>query len=191
MRLFCYLIFVLLIVACSKENAGKYCPELAGTYDETRFIDPAKVAHIPQIRDTLAKYPELKITQIYEYWLKTGQLQTSVSCTIYYKQIPLTYGYTIRFISPDSVRSFGTIPRNLNMSVEPALSRNDAIAIAEKAVNFNSCPVSGLGISNVSKDSTPRYRLVWELVGTENKTPWVEMDAITGEIYFIYNIIND
>lgn len=172
--------------SCKKEPA-KYCPIMLIGQTQGPSIDLSKVSHIPQIMDTLAKYPQLQAYRAnFGYGFDPGSSYANVACNIYYKNLIIVNKTYVMYWN-----SYGTgldqhknypIPTELSISTKPAISSEKANAIAEKTIHYPTCAVSQLGLLDIGTDSIPKYQLIWSIMGAEGGYPIVNLDAQSGEV---------
>jgi hypothetical protein len=180
------LIMMLFFPACKKEG-GKHCPVIiVPQVQGTHAADLSQVAFIPQIMDTLAKYPQLHAIKVnFGYGFDPGSYFANVHCNVYYRGLKvLSDYYTIYYSSYDNkTRVFGVIRDTIPVSPAPVLSAEEAGEIAEKEIHFEHCRIYELGYSNYGAGNKPDYKLIWKVMGAERSYPQVELDAATGQIY--------
>lgn len=190
-------LLVLLLVgllSCKKDKntngikqAGKYCPLVTITsYDVDHFINIDPIRHLSKMMDTLAKYPQLKAVSIHSTPVYIGR-SYALKCHILYKGLLMfdkMYTLIMNDVTQD-IHAPHQLPRNIQISAEPAITASQASDIAKKEVVFENCPMLQLGLSDKGNDSIPDYRLVWRITGDDSKMPFVELDAQTGSVYKI------
>lgn len=172
--------------ACKKEPA-KYCPIMITGEIQGEYADLAAVAHIPQIMDTLAKYPQLRPYRVkFGYGVASGSSYANVASNIYYKNLIIfNKDYYLFWDSYGTSRELTKtypIPTKVGISIEPAISAEKANAIAEKTMHYSNCALSQLGLLDVGTDSIPQYKLIWRIMGAEGGYPIVNLDAQSGEV---------
>jgi hypothetical protein len=167
-----------------QKNAGKHCPDLVEEYREGHFTDLSPVSNVQPIIDTLARYPQLKVYKAtMNYGVDPGYYTAIINCIVYYKRVPFFNLYYSLFVTPLDIKQFGNIPGEINISTEPAVSRERAREIASEHFEFERCTLARLGIVNLSSDTVPNYRLVWRIEGAETGYPSVQLDAQNEVVY--------
>ena len=187
-------IFMMIVVACNKKS-GKYCPVMTLERTKPHLADLSQVSHIPQIMDTLNKYPQLQVYDVYllqDYG--PGSFSARASCNIYFQDLLIfdktcslfwnNYGSVSPLTKPN------LIPTEVNTSISPDLSAEEANTIAEKATYFSNCQLTQLGLKNLGTDSIPDYRLTWRVKGAGSRYPVVDIDAHSGTVYRVNAGIN-
>jgi hypothetical protein len=180
------LIILITIAGCKKEG-GKYCPVLTSSNTD-HLVDLSPVRDIPQIMDTLTKYPQLQVYRINAgKGFDPGSYWANVSCNVYYKGLPIFrsgyYMYYSTFVTEYN-NTNGKIPLKIDISIEPVVTRNEAIQRAEEYQDFEHCPFTQLGITNLGTDSLPDYKLSWRIMGAESGYPIMEIDAQNKNILY-------
>jgi hypothetical protein len=138
-----------------------------------------------EIKDTLAKYP-----QLVPYLVRNDQYSTGVSCHVYYKDLLIftdeyyLYKYTDW---RDTVTGYGKIlNKDPGISIEPQISAMDAIKQAKKSVNFDhTCITYRLGLYNMNPRSETipaNYRLVWKIMDSQKSYIYVITDAVSNQV---------
>lgn len=167
-----------LFTACKKDiNSCKNYKEISG---QEQLID-LNTVNAPELIDTLKKYPNLQL-----YRFETSNSGWVARCNVFYKDFPVfsdTYllnksSYTGMLYASDTLRI-----KTLTISLDPAISSNDAIKIAKRYSNFDhSCISYRLGIYNVNYSSAApkNYKLVWKIESAD-KYPYVIVDANTNQ----------
>lgn len=193
-KIFIFISLLAGLTAC-KKDAGKYCPAMIPERTSRHLVSLEAVSGVPQIMDTLNKYPQLQVYQVKTSWgYMNGNFSAWVACNVFYGDLPV-------FNKSVSVRyNMGTgwsdekltFPSSIAVSTVPSISAEKANGLAEKTIHFQECPVSTLGLFNYGTDSVPDYRLVWRINEAGTGYPLVELDAHSGEVYYftdgiIYN----
>ena len=177
---------VLTLIACQKEG-GKYCPLLTST-NTGPLVDLAPVRDIPQIMDTLKKYPQLQVFRLNAgKGYDPGSFWANVSCRVYYSGLQIfrtEYYFRYSTFPSEYNGTEGHIPLQLDLSLEPGFSRDEAIRIAKENQTFEHCPFTQLGLTNVGSPSQPSYKLSWRITGAESGYPIVEIDAQNKNILY-------
>ncbi len=190
-----FLLLLIVLLACKKQS-GKYCPLMIQERNARHLVDLAPVSGLPQIMDTLNKYPQLQAYKVHFEWVHDpGKYYAYARCNVYYKDLILfDYTHSINVDNYDSPPLFPhkPFPININISTNPAIGAEQANQIAEETIHFKHCQQSILGLSNKGNDSIPDFRLVWRIAGTDGGYPLVEIDAQTGDVYrFTDGVIYD
>jgi hypothetical protein len=71
----------------------------------------------------------------------------------------------------------------INVNTEPQISAEKADEIARKATSYETCAKASLGIKKYEGE----YKLIWRTTTVEQVYPIVDLDAHTGEIYYVVN----
>lgn len=160
--------------------------------DSKHLVDISVLKMVPQILDTLAKYPELQVTSIIndEYYI-------GVICDYFYNGlICFNNSYSIgkskkqNFWHYQDSRPKVTLSNNLSKKIDA----QKAIDIAKKEIDFRgNCLTYQLGYyySDTSGLETPtNYKLVWN-IKSYGGSATVFLDANSGHIYHKFDgIIN-
>jgi len=162
--------------SCKKDlSVCKNYKEITG---RVGTIDPASI-QITEMRDTLLKYPQLEVSQLY-----TNSFISSMYCNVYYKNLQLfTDQYTVfKNMTGDSLYTSGTLFQNtLSISLEPKVKYEDAIKEAHNYINLDhSCTAYQLGLYNKNRWSNvpANYKLAWKISDVEKPYIYVIIDAI-------------
>lgn len=149
------------------------------------LADLSPVQHLPQIMDTLAKYPNLQAYRVsFNYGKEPGSYTAKVFCSVYYQNLVVfNKGYTLFSNSYGFPLSEQVTPIHFTGSVIPAISAERANQLAEETYHYDYCPTTRLGLLNLGTMTSPNYRLIWRIIGTETGYPFVEVDAQDGTIY--------
>ena len=171
---------LLFFTGCKKDlGACKNYTKLTGF---EKVIDKNSVS-APQLRDTLLKYPQLQLLQFNNY-----SFGWYARCQVYYQDLMIfSDTYNLQLTSGASSWELSTIDtiwtRPLNISLDPVLSKEKAIELAKKYVNFDhTCISYQLGLYCNNRYAIFKYRsysLAWKIQSADGQS-YVILDASQG-----------
>lgn len=186
-------LFSLALISCSKEN--KVCL----THPEPsihHLISLSEIEDFPELLDTLeARAGMLQLTKVERSNMEVydGQLHSiNVRANILYNGLRV-FSNEIRFTKNQKngvTEIYSTNESNnqyiedLSISLEPTITRKEAIKIAKKEQKFQgNCYTAQLGIYNINANNnlSQDYLLVWK-ISYQDSDPSVLLNAQTGEI---------
>jgi hypothetical protein len=178
-------LFVLLIFSDCKKNAGRHCPVYAVTsYNTAHLTDISPVGSVKQIMDTLSAHPEFQAYRVRYNAVPSDPSNYSaiVSCNVFHKGLLVFETIYSMAIYSQSENHIDPIPV-INVNTEPQISAEKADEIARKATSYETCAKASLGIKKYEGE----YKLIWRTTTVEQVYPIVDLDAHTGEIYYVVN----
>lgn len=176
------LINLLTIESCKKCISD--CTENKEIKGSNHLADISLLKAVPQMLDTLAKYPELQVASIID-----DEYQTGISCNYFYKGIKV-FGASYTLSKSKKFNYFDCSDYTPKVAIPSNLVKNidykKALEIAKKEINFrNSCLSYQLCYyySDTSATEKPSsYKLVWD-INALGGSAYVVLDATTGFIY--------
>jgi hypothetical protein len=181
-KLICILLAVLFLQsACKKDVAA--CTDYTQLTDRANHADP-KQTNSQALLDTLAKHPEYQVmmVDVEKYgWVVNGNV-------FYNGLLIFTTGFMFHGDANNNITVLDTLKLGtFNFSLTPTLTYLDAIKLARAQEDFSrTCISYRLGIYNINASQphpqTINNKLVW-LVQGNNGTPYVYLDANTGQVY--------
>ena len=146
------------------------------------MVDLSVLKTVPQMLDTLTKYPNLQAVSIVD-----DEYMTSLSCNYFYNNL-IVFGANYTLTKSKKFGNFDSYDNTPKINLPTNLIKNidnkKAIEIAKKEINLEpSCLTSQLGYSYqdtsvVEKPSS--YKLVWNI---KSGSAYVIVDATNGTVY--------
>lgn len=172
----------LLGTSCTKwSKACLGSTELTG---KEHLVDISVLSQAPELLDTLAKYPQLQVARI-----KNDPYAIGMHCNVFYQDLQVFSDEYILFKQKsnnhlEALQSY--ILDQVQVSLIPHLSHDEAISIAKKTMDFSeSCIYYRLGLFNLNSgtgETNREDRLVWKVQGKDG-WPYVILDAQDGTVY--------
>lgn len=167
-------------ISCKKTESN--CNGNVEIKGSNHLVDLSVLKTVPQMLDSLAKYPNLQAKSIVD-----DEYITSVTCNYFYNNL-IVFGASYTLTKSKKFGYFNcfdykpkvTLPTNLFQNI----NNKKALEIAKKEINLEpSCLTSQLGyfyqdISVIEKPSS--YKLVWNI---KTGSAYVILDATNGFIY--------
>lgn len=173
--------FTVLVVSCTKLKSCKSATELT---NKNHLVDIAPITQIPELYDTLVKYPQLQVYRVID-----DTLMTAIHCNVFYKGlIVFSDQYSLfKSKSTNTITSLKSwILDTVDFSLTPTLPSSKAIEIAKEHQQFSkTCIQYRLGILDLNASqsfTTKDYKLVWKVQGSTG-FPYVILDANNGTVY--------
>ncbi|MBJ7427597.1 MAG: hypothetical protein JHD28_01355 [Bacteroidia bacterium] len=176
------LIFSAFITFSSCKKTEPNCIGNVEIKGSNHLVDLSVLKTVPQMLDSLAKYPNLQAASIVD-----DEYMTSVTCNYFYNNLivfgasyELTKSKKFGYFDCFDYRPKVTLPTNLSQNI----NNKKAIEIAKKEINLEpSCLTSQLGYSYqdtsvIEKPSS--YKLVWNI---KSGSAYVILDASNGSVY--------
>jgi Zn-dependent metalloprotease len=167
-------------ISCKKTESN--CNGNVELKGNNHLVDVNVLKTVPQMLDSLAKYPNLQAASIVN-----DEYMTSVTCNYFYNDLivfgasyQLTKSKKFGYFDCFDYRPKVTLPTNLVQNIDS----KKALEIARKAINLEpTCLTSQLGYayqdtSVIEKPSS--YKLVWNI---KSGSAYVIVDASNGTIY--------
>jgi Zn-dependent metalloprotease len=170
-----------ILQSCKKNKLCDGDKEIKGS---NHLVDLSVLKTVPQMLDSLAKYPQLQAVRFYD-----DEYMTSVTCNYFYNGLKvfdasyqLTKSKKFGYFDCYDYTPKVAIPTNLVKNIDG----KKALEIARKEINFKgSCLTYQLCYyySDTSTTEKPSsYKLVWD-VNALGGSAYVVLDATTGFIY--------
>ena len=178
LKLVSVLVLFLSINACKKDK--EVCTNFNEINDRQHISDLTSLNKVPKFLDTLAKYPQLRVSSIVddEYMIKMDCDKFSGNLIIFFDT------YEISIHKRDSyVHASGDIKVPQNVDNIPLISSDEAIVKAKSEVRFPSCVNYRLGLFPKYNEITDitTYTLAWKITDSKGgSVPFVIIDAKTG-----------
>jgi hypothetical protein len=172
-------ILLIFLLAC-KKDAGIHCPPLE-IVRAPHKVDLSPVAHLPEIMDTLAKYPQVhpKELQIAGYGLYTVTLH----CDLYYQNVRVNnHSFRLFYPHPEHF-SYSPPVSQFNVDTNPRISAAEAVSMTRERNGYDQCLMAELVIDPQGNGSTIDYRLVWFVYTVSNGQYIAGIDAHTGIMF--------
>ena len=185
MKKLLYISLLLILHSACKKDAI-VCNSYILLNDRDNLFDP-KLTGSQALLDTLAKHPEYQVTRLY-----VDQYGWVIDGNVFYQNLKIFSSQFMFFGGPNNNNNVATIDTvnvgPFNLSLTPTLTCYEAIRLAREQENFSkTCIAYRLGIYDInamqSNPRTKNYKLVW-LVQGDNGSPYVYLDANTGQTYF-------
>lgn len=167
-------------VSCKKTESN--CNGNVEIKGKTHLIDLSVLKTVPQMLDSLAKYPNLQAASIMD-----DEYMTSLSCNYFYNNL-IVFDASYQLTKSKKFGYFDCADYRPKVNPLANLAQNidnkKALEIAKKEINLEpSCLTSQLGYSyqdtsNIEKPSS--YKLVWNI---KSGSAYVILDATNGFIY--------
>ncbi len=178
LKLVSVLVLFLTINACKKDK--EVCTNFNETNDRQHTSDLTSLNKVPKFLDTLAKYPQLRVSSIVD-----DEYMTKMNCDIFYGDLLIFFAnYDLAKSKKDgNVFKSGDILVPQGLDIQPLVSSTNAISTAKSAMEFKSCLNYRLGILPVYDESnnTTNYKLAWKIAG-ESNSQFVIVDAKSGDV---------
>ncbi|MFY7732547.1 MAG: hypothetical protein ACOVSR_03615 [Bacteroidia bacterium] len=171
---------LLIFTSCKKTESN--CNGNVEIKGNNHLVDVSVLKTVPQMLDSLAKYPNLQAASIVN-----DEYMTSVTCNYFYNDLivfgasyQLTKSKKFGYFDCFDYRPKVTLPTNLAQNID----NKKAIEIAKKEINLEpTCLTSQLGYayqdtSVIEKPSS--YKLVWNI---KSGSAYVILDASNGSVY--------
>lgn len=171
-----------LVCACSKDPV--ICESPVRLSDRQHIADPALLNHAPGFTDTLFKYPDLQLAEIYD-----DEYSTHMYCNVFCNNLKVFNSYyqlSKGKIHPVANEHGSKFLENPGIPATPAISYEQAIGIAKKQINFrHACLGYRLGYYITHPEGTQEKQLMltWKISSRGGETPYVIVDAINGKVY--------
>lgn len=172
----------LLVIFASCKKTESNCNGNLEIKGSNHLVDLSVLKTVPQMLDSLAKYPNLQAASIMD-----DEYMTSVTCNYFYNNL-IVFGASYQLTKSKKFGYFDCYDYTPKVSIPTNLIKNidnkKAIEIAKKEINLEpSCLTSQLGYSyqdtsNIEKPSS--YKLVWNI---KSGSAYVILDATNGFIY--------
>jgi Zn-dependent metalloprotease len=183
MKKFSSIVLIGLLVffsSCKKTESN--CNGNVEIKGNNHLVDLSVLKTVPQMLDSLAKYPNLQAASIVN-----DEYMTSVTCNYFYNDLivfgasyQLTKSKKFGYFDCFDYRPKVTLPTNLVQNIDS----KKALEIAKKEINLEpTCLTSQLGYSYqdtsvIEKPSS--YKLVWNI---KSGSAYVSVDAGNGNVY--------
>ena len=167
-------------ISCKKTESN--CNGNVELKGNNHLVDVNVLKTVPQMLDSLAKYPNLQAASIVN-----DEYMTSVTCNYFYNDLivfgasyQLTKSKKFGYFDCFDYRPKVTLPTNLAQNID----NKKALEIAKKEINLEpTCLTSQLGYayqdtSVIEKPSS--YKLVWNI---KSGSAYVIVDAGNGNVY--------
>lgn len=171
---------LLILASCKKTESN--CSGNVEIKGNNHLVDLSVLKTVPQMLDSLAKYPNLQAASIVN-----DEYMTGVTCNYFYNDLivfgasyQLTKSKKFGYFDCFDYRPKVTLPTNLVQNID----NKKAIEIAKKEINLEpTCLTSQLGYayqdtSVIEKPSS--YKLVWNI---KSGSAYVILDASNGSVY--------
>ncbi len=172
----------LLIFFSSCKKTEPNCNGNVEIKGSNHLVDVSVLKTVPQMLDTLTKYPNLQAVSIVD-----DEYMTSLSCNYFYNNL-IVFGANYRLTKNKKFGNFDSYENtpkvNLPTNLIKNIDNNKAIEIAKKEINLDEkCLTYQLGYSyqDITEiETTSSYKLVWNIKsGSAN----VIVDATNGTVY--------
>ena len=171
---------LLILVSCKKTESN--CSGNVEIKGSNHLVDVSVLKTVPQMLDSLAKYPNLQAASITD-----DEYMTSVTCNYFYNNL-IVFGASY---SLTKSKKFGYFEcTDYRPKVNPLanfaqnIDNKKAIEIAKKEINLEpSCLTSQLGYTYQDTsviEKTSSYKLVWNI---KSGGAYVMLDATNGNVY--------
>jgi Zn-dependent metalloprotease len=172
----------LLVIFSSCKKTESNCSGNVEIKGSNHLVDLSVLKTVPQMLDSLEKYPNLQAASIMD-----DEYMTSLSCNYFYNNLTvfgasyeLTKSKKFGYFDCYDYRPKVTLPNNLAQNID----NKKAIEIAKKAINLEpTCLTSQLGYSyqdTSAIEKTSSYKLVWNI---KSGSAYVIVDASNGSVY--------
>jgi hypothetical protein len=172
----------ILVISCTKDKVT--CNNDTELKDQNHLVDIQSLNQVPEIIDTLTKYPQLQV-----YRIINDQYVTGIHCNVFYKGLKVFSDQYSLFKSKSNNSVFtldNFIIDTVDFALTPTLTHTTAINIAKQNIDFSrTCISYRLGIFDINSGlgtETKDYKLVWKIQG-EHGSPYVVLDANNGLVY--------
>jgi Zn-dependent metalloprotease len=171
---------MVLVQSCKKD--GPICNNYTELNNTNHLVDISVLKSVPQMLDTLAKYPNLQAASITD-----DEYMTSVSCNYFYNRLKV-FGASYTLCKSKKFGYFDCLDYTPKVNLPNNLVQNiddkKAIEIAKKEINLTGkCLTYQLGYSyqdTTEIETTNSYKLVWNI---ESGSAYVIVDATNGTVY--------
>ncbi len=176
------LLFSAFITFSSCKKTETNCNGNVEIKGSNHLVDISVLKTVPQMLDTLAKYPNLQAASITD-----DEYMASLSCNYFYNNL-IVFGASYQLTKSKKFGYFDCVdytpkvdlPNNLVQNID----NKKAIEIAKKAINLTEkCLTYQLGYSyqdTTEIETTNSYKLVWNI---ESGSAYVIVDATNGTVY--------
>jgi Zn-dependent metalloprotease len=171
---------LLILVSCKKTESN--CNGNVEIKGSNHLVDVSVLKTVPQMLDSLAKYPNLQAASITD-----DEYMTSVTCNYFYNNL-IVFGASYSLTKSKKFGYFDCTDYRPKVNPIANLVQNidnkKALEIAKKAINLEpTCLTSQLGYSYqdtsvIEKPSS--YKLVWNI---KSGGAYVIVDATNGNVY--------
>lgn len=176
------LLFFAFITFSSCKKTESNCNGNVEIKGSNHLVDVSVLKTVPQMLDSLAKYPNLQAASITD-----DEYMTSVTCNYFYNGLKV-FGASYQLTKSKKFGYFDCYNYTPKVSIPTNLVKNidykRALEIARKEIDLEpGCLTYQLGYSyqDTSEIATPRsYKLVWNI---EGGSAYVVLDATTGFVY--------
>jgi hypothetical protein len=172
----------LLVIFTSCKKTESNCSGNVEIKGSNHLVDLSVLKTVPQMLDSLAKYPNLQAASIVD-----DEYMTSVTCNYFYNNL-IVFGASYQLTKSKKFGYFDCYDYTPKVSIPTNLVKNidnkKALEIARKVINLEpSCLTSQLGYSYqdtsvIEKPSS--YKLVWNI---KSGSSYVMLDATNGNVY--------
>ncbi len=171
---------LLILASCKKTEPN--CNGNVEIKGSNHLVDVSVLKTVPQMLDSLAKYPSLQATRITD-----DEYMTSVTCNYFYNNL-IVFGASYQLTKSKKFGYFDcydyTPKVNLPTNLAQNIDNKKALEIARKEINLEpSCLTSQLGYSYQDTSAIEKpssYKLVWSI---KSGSAYVILDAGNGNIY--------
>lgn len=176
------LLFFAFITFISCKKTKPNCNGNVEIKGSNHLVDLNVLKTVPQMLDSLVKYPNLQATSIVD-----DEYMTSVTCNYFYNNL-IVFGanYTLTKSKKNgNFDSYNNTPKvNLPTNLIKNVDNKKAIEIAKKEINLDGkCLTYQLGYSyqdTTEIEATSSYKLVWNI---KSGSAYVILDATNGTVY--------
>ncbi len=185
-KLFIPIIFIIVFTisqSCRKDD--QVCYDYIELKDTNHLTDISFLKTVPEMLDTLDKYPQLKVASILN-----DEYQTAMFCNYFYKGlICFNASYSLHKDKRDNdLFCSDFTPKKIDVNISPNLPFTKAIEIAKQKLDFRyDCIAYRLGLSyedTSAIETSTSYKLVWKIQDTYGSR-YIIMDANDGQVYHI------
>jgi Zn-dependent metalloprotease len=171
---------LLILASCKKTESN--CSGNVEIKGNNHLVDLSVLKTVPQMLDSLEKYPNLQAASIMD-----DEYMTSLSCNYFYNNLivfgasyTLTKSKKFGYFECADYRPKVNLPTNLVKNIDD----KKAIEIAKKEINLDGkCLSYQLGYSyqdTTNIETTSNYKLVWNI---KSGSAYVILDATNGNVY--------
>lgn len=175
------LIGLLFIISSCKKTESN-CSGNVEIKGSNHLVDVSVLKTVPQMLDSLAKYPNLQAESIMD-----DEYMTSLSCNYFYNNL-IVFGASYTLTKSKKFGYFDCNDYRPNVNPIANLAQNidnkKALEIAKKEINLDEkCLTYQLGYSyqdTTEIETTSSYKLVWNI---KSGSAYVIVDATNGTVY--------
>ncbi len=179
LKLVSVLVLFLVINACKRDL--EVCSNVNETNERKHISDLTPLNKVPKFLDTLAKYPQLRVSFIVddEYMIKMDCDKFAGNLIIFFDTYELVISKRDNYFY-----SGGDIKVPQNIDNIPLISSEDAIVKAKSEIRFPSCVNYRLGLFPKYNEITDitTYTLAWKITDSKGSAPFVIIDAKSGVV---------